>query len=81
MLLKEDKDVLTYSEFLAAAADHSALVSQENMRIIFQIVDVDNVGSIFIDQICNEFGRGKKTVKFRKLFLSLLLKYENESSI
>ena len=40
MLLKKDKEVLTYSEFLAAAADHSALISQENMRIIFQIVDV-----------------------------------------
>ena len=54
LMLDLDKDnngVIDYSEFLTAAVNKYQLLSKDNLRIAFNMIDTDGSGSITINEL------------------------------
>lgn len=51
---------IDYSEFLAAAADDSVLLTKENLKATFDAFDKSNTGSITVDDLKALFNDGRK---------------------
>ena len=51
---------IDYSEFLAAAADDSVLLTKENLRATFDAFDKSKTGSITVDDLKDLFNDGRK---------------------
>lgn len=58
--------VIDYSEFLAAAADDSVLLTKENLRATFDAFDKSNTGSITVDDLKALFNDGRQKKILRK---------------
>lgn len=54
MMMSLDKNgdgVVDYDEFIAAAVDKVALLNEKNISAAFKIIDVDNSGTITIEEL------------------------------
>ena len=74
ILQKIDSDgnnKISYSEFLNLTIQHENLLTKENLQITFRNLDIDNNGSVTIDELKKAFqaGGNKKTDKFWKEFI------------
>ena len=52
--------VIDYSEFLAAAADDSVLLTKENLKATFDAFDKSKTGSITVDDLKALFNEGRR---------------------
>jgi calcium-dependent protein kinase len=52
--------VIDYSEFLAAAADDSVLLTKKNLRATFEALDKSKTGAITVDDLKAFFNQGRK---------------------
>jgi Ca2+-binding EF-hand superfamily protein len=63
--------MIDYSEFLNLTIQHEKLLTEENLKITFMNLDLDNNGTVTVDELQKVFeaGGNKKTDKFWKEFI------------
>jgi calcium-dependent protein kinase len=70
ILDKDGNGLVDYTEFITAAIDKTAMLNKDNLKAAFQMLDVDNSGSITVDELKAAFdAHGDKDEKLWKTIM------------
>ena len=50
---------ISYAEFLAGASDQTKLINKENLEFAFRMLDLNNDGTISIDEVRQRFSQSR----------------------